>query len=163
MEYRCIYPSPIGELTLVCNETGLIQATALPRTDIPLHNNHPLLAQARLWLDRYFRGEASDPKELPLCPMGTRYQQAVWDLLLTIPWGESRSYGELAQAMAERTGASTYPRAIGAAVGKNPLWILIPCHRVLGAKGQLTGYAGGIENKIWLLSHEGIPFKEETK
>ena len=163
MEYRSIYPSPIGDLTLVCNDTGLSQVSLLPRPDLTLQNGHPLLSQARQWLDRYFLGKTPDPAELPLHPQGTAYQKYVWAQLLTIPWGESRSYGQLAQEINAQTGTPTSPRAIGAAVGKNPLWILIPCHRVLGAKGQLTGYAGGIENKMWLLRHEGIPFKEEIR
>ena len=163
MEYRSICSSPIGDLTLVCDDIGLTQVSLLPRPDLPLQNGHPLLSQARQWLDRYFLGKTPDPAELPLHPQGTAYQKSVWAQLLTIPWGESRSYGQLAQEITAQTGTPTSPRAIGAAVGKNPLWILIPCHRVLGAKGQLTGYAGGIENKMWLLRHEGIPFKEKIR
>lgn len=162
MKYRSIYSSPIGELTLVCDNNGLNQVSTLPRTEIPLHSTHPLLIQAHCWLDRYFRGEAPDPGELPLCPAGTAYPQSVWALLLTVPHGERRSYGRLARELAAQTGKATSPRAIGAAVGRNPLWIMIPCHRILGTKGQLTGYAGGKEAKQWLLCHEGIPYKEET-
>lgn len=162
MQYRSIYSSPIGELTLVCDGDGLNQVSSLSRTEIPLCSGHPLLIRAHGWLDRYFRGDAPDPGELPLCPVGTAYQQSVWALLLTVPYGEYRSYGQLARELAARTGKGTSPRAIGAAVGRNPLWILIPCHRILGAGGQLTGYAGGMEAKQWLLRHEGIPYKEET-
>jgi len=107
----------------------------------------PVFEAARQWLDRYFAGE--DPGSTPpLAPEGTPFQRRVWELLRTIPQGQTATYGQLAQ----RLGSS--PRAVGSAVGHNPISILVPCHRVLGSDGGLTGYAGGVERKLWLLRHE---------
>jgi len=115
----------------------------------------PVFRAVRLWLDRYFRGGDPGPTP-PLAPEGTPFQREVWALLQAIPYGETTTYGLLAQGFAARTGRRTSPRAVGAAVGHNPISILIPCHRVLGADGGLTGYAGGLERKQWLLQHEKI-------
>ena len=110
----------------------------------------PVLRAARLWLDAYFAGTRPDAAALPLSPRGTDFQRAVWQELRTIPYGETRSYGEIAA----RLGSSA--RAVGSAVGRNPISLIIPCHRVLGAKGALTGYAGGLERKEALLALEGV-------
>ena len=110
----------------------------------------PVLRAARLWLDAYFAGERPDAAALPLSPRGTNFQRAVWRELRTIPYGETRRYGEIAA----RLGSSG--RAVGSAVGRNPISLMIPCHRVLGAKGALTGYAGGLERKEALLALEGV-------
>ena len=110
----------------------------------------PVLRAARLWLDAYFAGERPDAGALPLLPRGTDFQRAVWRELRTIPYGETRRYGEIAA----RLGSSA--RAVGSAVGRNPISLIIPCHRVLGAKGALTGYAGGLERKEALLALEGV-------
>jgi len=116
----------------------------------------PVLALAARWLDRYFAGEKPGAEELPLAPEGTRYQRAVWDVLRDIPYGEVKSYAEVAAAAAKRMGTSSASaRAAGGAVGRNPLSVFIPCHRVVGAGGSLTGYAGGLDRKEWLLRHEG--------
>ena len=109
----------------------------------------PVLHAARDWLDRYFRGEKPDAAALPLAPKGTDFQKRVWHELRSIPYGQMVSYGALASML----GSSA--RAVGSAVGHNPLSILIPCHRVLAADGSLTGYAGGLENKEKLLRLEG--------
>jgi methylated-DNA-[protein]-cysteine S-methyltransferase len=94
--------------------------------------------------------------DIPLAPGGTSFRRQVWKLLQAIPYGENRSYGDIAREMARLMGKEKMSaQAVGQAVGSNPISILIPCHRVVGAKGQLTGYAGGIPNKIWLLRHEG--------
>ena len=110
----------------------------------------PVLRAARRWLDAYFAGERPDAAALPLAPRGTDFQRMVWQELRTIPYGETRSYGEIAA----RLGSSA--RAVGSAVGRNPISLIIPCHRVLGAKGALTGYAGGLERKEALLALEGV-------
>lgn len=107
----------------------------------------PVFGEVRRWLERYFAGEDPGPTPL-LAPEGTPFQRRVWELLRSIPWGETVTYGELAR----RLGSSA--RAVGSAVGRNPISILIPCHRVLGADGGLTGYAGGVERKMWLLHNE---------
>lgn len=145
------YQSPLGLLLLAWEEGGLCglwmnreapeEAVALPE-------------EAAQWLDDYFR---SQPREIsfPLKPAGTAFQKQVWQILLAIPYGQTRSYGEIAREMAARTGKETMSaQAVGQAVGKNPISILIPCHRVVGSRGQLTGYAGGLDNKSWLLTHE---------
>ena len=108
-----------------------------------------MLRRARCWLDDYFAGKNPDASALPLSPKGTAFQRAVWQELRKIPYGETESYG----ALAARLGSSA--RAVGSAVGRNPLSIIIPCHRVLAADGGLTGYAGGLENKKKLLRLEG--------
>ncbi len=110
------------------------------------------------WLELYFSGKR--PDFLPrLCPMGSAFQMQVWELLLQIPYGESTTYGALAAKLAQARGLERMSaQAIGGAVGHNPISILIPCHRVLGADGRLTGYAGGRDNKAALLTLEGIPF-----
>lgn len=119
----------------------------------------PVLRRARDWLDRYFAGEIMLPGELPLAPAGSAFRQAVWEYLCEIPYGEVTTYGEIARKMAARLGrASMSAQAVGGAVGHNPISIIIPCHRVVGANGNLTGYAGGIDRKIQLLKLEGVVF-----
>ena len=115
-----------------------------------------MFVQAKEWLDRYFAGEKPRISELKLEPAGSEFRKAVWEALCQIPYGEVVTYGELAQKMAvlhnrERMSA----QAVGGAVGHNAISIIIPCHRVVGANGSLTGYAGGIDKKIKLLTHEG--------
>lgn len=116
----------------------------------------PVLAQARSWLDRYFSGDVPDPRELPLAPHGTPFRHAVWEALLAIPYGETVTYGQLAQRVGDMSGTRASARAVGGAVGANPIGIIIPCHRVVGASGSLTGFGGGIETKVALLAHEGV-------
>ena len=157
MEVFTQYLSPIGILTLTSDGTPLtglwmeqqnFDCTALSRQDAL-----PVFTAVRSWLDAYFAGRHVTA-EFPLSPAGTPFQREVWKILLTIPYGETTTYGTIAKQLGEKMSA----QAVGQAVGKNPISIIIPCHRVLGAKGQLTGYAGGTENKQWLLRHE-----EETK
>ena len=150
MDY-CEYPSPVGTLHLTADEGGLTGIWMHPEET----ENFPILPQAKAWLDGYFSG---NPAEIsfPLNPHGTSFQKQVWALLLTIPYGETTTYGCLAREMAQRTGKEKMSaQAVGQAVGANPISILIPCHRVVGAKGKLTGYAGGLDKKEWLLRHEG--------
>ena len=154
MIYYCQYPSPIGSLTLFSDGfslTGLIPGE--PEFHGMDMENLSIFDCARSWLDAYFSGNPI-PVDFPLCPSGTDFQRRVWALLPAIPYGQTLSYGAIARQLGENMSA----QAVGQAVGKNPISIIIPCHRVLGAKGQLTGYAGGIENKKWLLRHE-----EESK
>ena len=111
--------------------------------------------RAKVWLDGYFSG---NPAELsfPLNPHGTSFQKQVWEILLTVPYGKTTTYGAIAREIALRTGKEKMSaQAVGQAVGANPISILIPCHRVVGANGKLTGYAGGLDKKEWLLRHEG--------
>jgi methylated-DNA-[protein]-cysteine S-methyltransferase len=123
-------------------------------------DNLSVFAIARDWLDRYFVGEKPATSELPLAPIGSNFRKEVWNILRNIPYGECITYGNIARTIAAKTGQKTMSaQAVGGAVGHNPISIMIPCHRVVGANGSLTGYAGGIDKKIKLLEHEGIaPF-----
>lgn len=155
--YFTEYDSPIGTLLLTCREEGLtgLWMNREASRELLRQDDHPVFLETTAWLDAYFRGE-KPPVTVALCPEGTAFRQQVWRLLQAIPYGESRSYGDLARQMAVILGKEKMSaQAIGQAVGSNPISILIPCHRVVGSKGQLTGYAGGIDNKIWLLRHEG--------
>lgn len=152
--YCTRYDSPVGTLLLTAEDSGLTGIYMNREIPDQLHE-HPVLQQTVLWLDAYFRGE-KPPADIPLRPEGTAFRKQVWQLLMAIPYGESRSYGELARELAVMLGKENMSaQAVGQAVGSNPISILIPCHRCVGAKGQLTGYAGGIDKKIWLLRHEG--------
>ena len=160
MIYSTKYPSPLGEILLASDGealTGLWMDTQpFPQTEMAAGDALPLFREVRDWLDAYFRGEAPDPNALPLSPAGTAFQKQVWNILLTIPYGAARSYGDIAREMASLSGKEKMSaQAVGGAVGRNPISIIIPCHRVVGAQGQLTGYTGGLDKKIWLLRHEG--------
>jgi O-6-methylguanine DNA methyltransferase len=152
-----IEPSPLGELLLSASETALVGLHVVRGRHVPelqaewVHRpDHPVLAQARSQLRDYFLGGLRD-FTVPLAPAGTPFQKRAWAALLAIPYGQTRSYGAQARAM----GQPSATRAVGAANGRNPIAILIPCHRVLGADGTLTGYAGGLDVKRFLLELEG--------
>ena len=152
--YSMQYDSPLGTLLLTCTDQGL-SGIFWNRENPEKQANHPVLQETKQWLDAYFRGENPEVP-VPLAPQGTVFQKQVWQLLLSIPYGNTLSYGALAREMAKICGKKKMSaQAVGQAVGKNPISILIPCHRVVGTKGQLTGYAGGLETKIRLLRHEG--------
>ena len=154
--------SPVGQLLLTAEGdslTGLWMGRTPPEgAECP---EHPVLKKTAIWLEDYFRGE--DPEvDIPLAPAGTAFQKLVWQMLLTIPFGETGTYGAIAREMAEKMGKATMSaQAVGQAVGKNPISILIPCHRIVGAEGKLTGYAGGLEKKRWLLRHEGWQLRND--
>lgn len=160
----CTYDSPVGVLTLAAGDDGLKglwlegQKYFAGTLDAPMEareNEH--LDQACEWLDEYFAGESPDISNLRLAPNGSDFQQLIWGLLCEIPHGEVRTYGDLAKDAAKKLGKSRMSaQATGGAVGHNPISIIIPCHRVVGATGSLTGYAGGIDRKLWLLEHEGV-------
>jgi len=120
-----------------------------PRIDPDWTSDPDLLADAAKQLDAYFVGDLTD-FDLPLTPLGTPFQQAVWMALREIPFGTTCAYGQIAERVADRTKT----RAVAAAIGRNPIGIVVPCHRVVGADGSLTGYAGGLDRKRWLLDHE---------
>ena len=159
MYYATTYQSPIGVITLACDghslvglwnegqkyHGGSITGAMTPRRDLPIFD------QAKQWLDKYFAGEQPAISALPLAPVGSAFRQGVWDILRGIPYGEVVTYGEIAKKMGCKSS-----QAIGGAVGHNPISIIIPCHRVVGASGSLTGYAGGVEMKIRLLELEGV-------
>ncbi len=149
MIYVSNYPSPLGNLRLTGDAqglTGLCFAPAGEEVQI-----HPIFFQTCRWLDIYFSGK--EPDFMPKLHLeGSPFRMGVWSLLQAIPYGKTVSYGELAKILAPRMSA----RAVGGAVGKNPISILVPCHRVMGTQGKLTGYAGGLDKKIALLQIEGI-------
>ncbi len=158
MFYQTVYPSPLGEITLVCDEGALVSLSLPGQRGFPravLAGEHPILAQATQWLDAYFAGNAPSPAALPLRPEGTEFRRLIWGLLLEIPYGKTVSYGALAKKAAEILGKPRLSaQAVGQAVGANPIAIVVPCHRVVGADGSLTGYAGGIHYKRSLLQLE---------
>lgn len=169
MEFYTQYASPLGQLTLRSDGTALtglwmegqkyfsgIEPAWQRRDDLPL------FAAARQWLDDYFAGAQPDVSSLPLSLQGTAFRQEVWQLLLEIPYGATTTYGALAAQLAQRRGMAHFSaQAVGSAVGKNPISILVPCHRVVGSGGALTGYAGGLPRKTWLLHHEEHKIGEE--
>lgn len=148
--------SPVGDLTLLAHDSALIALvwrTArhpdLPFTEAIVDADHPLLRETARQLAEYFAGRRR-AFELPLEMRGTDFQRSVWTRLREIPFGETRSYGELARQL----GNPSAMRAVGAANGGNPISIIVPCHRVIGATGSLTGFGGGLDAKAWLLAHE---------
>lgn len=162
--YFSEYDSPIGTLTLTSNGNDLTGVFMHSKAGLTRRDELPVFLQAKDWLNRYFRGERPAPTSLPLSPSGTAFQIMVWQILLSIPYGESRTYGDIAREIAAVFNKDRMsPQAIGSAVGRNPISIIIPCHRILGAGGKLTGYAGGLAAKTILLRHEGISFQEETQ
>lgn len=175
MLYKTHYESPLGDLLLTADAQALTgvwfdgqkyyaqgQADLEPEAGAAICNAPckeelaPLLAEAKRWLDIYFAGKEPD-FDLPLNPTGTDFQKSVWSILCTIPYGKTMTYGQIAaQIAAERGIARMSAQAVGGAVGHNPLSIIVPCHRVVGTNGSLTGYGGGIDRKIKLLTLEGI-------
>ena len=143
--------TPLGSLQLVARD-GLLERIAFPGTHVARlpAADVPVLSLAAAQLGDYFAGRRR-AFDLPLAAAGTAFQEAVWAALGSIPFGETRSYGDLARAL----GRPRAVRAVGAANGRNPLPIVVPCHRVIGADGSLTGYAGGMARKRWLLELEG--------
>jgi methylated-DNA-[protein]-cysteine S-methyltransferase len=151
---QCFIESPIGELTLIASEVGLRRISwphdcVAEGEHIMFDEAHPILAAASKQLQEYFAGDRRD-FTIPLDLEGTDFQRAAWLALADVPYGETASYGE----QAERIGRPRASRAVGAANGKNPVPIVLPCHRIVGADGSLTGFAGGLEMKERLLAHE---------
>ena len=150
------YASPLGPILLAADETGLTGLWFKAQKYFPSflgvdyqEKETPVLTETVRWLDVYFSGK--DPGFLPpLHPQGSPFRQTVWDILLTIPRGQTMTYGEIARRLGVHSA-----QAVGGAVGHNPISILIPCHRVVGSDGSLTGYAGGVERKARLLQLEG--------
>ena len=156
MIYYAFYHSPIGQLLLTGENhdlTGLYVCNYKISADWE-EDSHRFSAVFS-WLDDYFRSDPR-PADFPIKADGTDFQKLVWKLLLEIPYGSTRTYGDIAKEIAELLGKEKMSsQAVGQAVGRNPVSIIIPCHRVIGAGKRLTGYAGGLDNKIWLLHHEG--------
>ena len=161
MIYTSKYTSPLGGILLAADEVGLrglwFDGQKYFARDLPderTERETPALSEAKRWLDLYFGGQ--EPNFLPpLHPVGTPFRQAVWEILLRIPYGKTVTYGEISKQLAEKMGLERMSaQAVGGAVGHNEISIIIPCHRVVGSNGSLTGYAGGINRKIKLLELE---------
>lgn len=162
--YQSIYQSPLGPLALVDQEGGLCSVYFLDGQNPPvyLEKESPALQAGRLWLEAYFHGDSPALDDLPLAPQGTPFQKDVWDLLREVPYGQVTSYGVLARVLAKKYGQEKMSaRAVGAALTKNPLAIILPCHRVLDGQGFLRGYAWGLERKKTLLEGEGLKIVQD--
>jgi len=148
--------SPLGRLKLVASDKGLVailwekdNPRRVPLSNLVENDQHPVLVETQRQLEEYFAGKRKS-FSIALDMRGTRFQRDVWEALLAIPYGETRSYGQLAKQL----GKPRATRAVGAANGRNPVSIIVPCHRVIGSSGKLTGFAGGLEAKAHLLSLE---------
>lgn len=165
MYYSTVYPSPVGLLTLACDGRhlaglwmegqkyygGTIPEAMTNKDDLPV------FSAAKKWLDRYFAALKPALSELPLAPIGGAFRQEVWSILCEIPYGAIVTYGDIARKMAVKMNKeSMSSQAVGGAVGHNPISIIIPCHRVVGSNGRLTGYSGGVAVKAKLLQLEGV-------
>lgn len=168
MIYSTYYSSPVGSIMLASDGENLIglwldgqKYFAATVTDKIIEKNDlPVFNIICKWLDNYFSGKNPSIFDLPLKPNGSEFRKQVWKILCDIPYGQTITYGEIAKILAKqmnKPGMSS--QAVGGAVGHNPISIIIPCHRVIGTNGSLTGYAGGISKKIKLLEHEGIDTK----
>lgn len=165
MIYKTHYDSPLGGMLLSADDKGLTGlwfdgqkyfAYGLEELEACEEQENSILTEAKRWLDIYFSGKEPD-FDLPISLSGTDFQKKVWGILCTIPYGKTMTYGQIAaQLAAEQGAAHMSAQAVGGAVGHNPLSIIVPCHRVVGTNGSLTGYAGGIDRKIELLTLEGI-------
>ncbi len=165
MFYSTAYASRLGAITLASDGENIVGLwidgqkyfAATVKNDVAENPDLPVFDMAKRWLDAYFAGKKPAISDLPLAPTGGKFRQAVWDILCEIPYGQCTTYGEIAKKMADRTKKeSMSSQAVGGAVGHNPISIIIPCHRVVGSSGSLTGYAGGIDRKVELLKHEGV-------
>jgi methylated-DNA-[protein]-cysteine S-methyltransferase len=158
----CSYPSPLGEILASAEQGALTGLWFEAQRHYPqgfesweTKPDEPVLKKLGEWLERYFEGSA-EPFAGPLALRGTPFRREVWDLLLEIPYGETRSYGEMARMLGARHGiAKMAAQAVGQAVGHNPVSLVVPCHRVIGTQGSLTGYGGGLDKKLYLLKLEG--------
>jgi methylated-DNA-[protein]-cysteine S-methyltransferase len=166
MFYSTIISSPIGTITLSCDGDGKNLAglwmerqkyhgDSIPEAMIS-NNDLPIFAAVKKWLDKYFAGEKPGISELPLSPIGSEFRQGVWQILREIPYGKVITYGDIAKKMAAKINRKSMSgQAVGGAVGHNPISIIIPCHRVVGSNGSLTGFSAGVKTKIKLLELEG--------
>ncbi|OCG30546.1 cysteine methyltransferase [Gilliamella sp. Choc4-2] len=165
MFYSTSYSSPLGLITLAGQNNKLIAVWIegqkyfgdTVNEQLEDKPNLAIFNETKKWFDNYFSGKNPAIKQLPLAPIGTPFRYQVWDILCKIPYGEITTYGDIAKKIAKQNKVKTMSsQAVGGAVGRNPISIIIPCHRVIGANGNLTGYAGGIDKKIKLLQIEGI-------
>ncbi|WP_027406530.1 methylated-DNA--[protein]-cysteine S-methyltransferase [Anaerovibrio sp. RM50] len=168
MQYISFFDSPLGKLYLTADDGGLTgiiyeneDGNQLPLnvSDIEFNDEQPDIMDAKLWLSLYFNGGRPDftPK---LSLKGSDFRMDVWDVIKDIPYGKTMTYGEIAKVVEEKRGTRVSAQAVGGAVGHNPVSIIVPCHRVLGAGGAITGYTGGLDKKKFLLDLEEIQYNE---
>ncbi len=172
MYYAAVYNSPVGKIILAGDEKNIIGLwfenqkyieNTMP-SDIIRDQDNPILKKGLQWLDDYFSGGKPAVESLHLAPDGSAFRQCVWNILKEIPYGQTTTYGKIAKEAARRLGKEKMSaQAVGGAVAHNPISIIIPCHRVIGSDGSLTGYAGGTDKKIKLLKHEGIDVRSLRK
>lgn len=163
MQYTSYYQSPVGNILLAADEIGLtgLWFEGQKYFALYLDKEHeekelPIFKQTKRWLDVYFSGKEPD-FSVPLHFTGTDFQNEVWEILYSIPYGTTMTYGEIAKQIAAKRGLKRMSaQAVGGAVGHNEISIIVPCHRVVGSNGSLTGYAGGLDKKIWLLTLEKV-------
>lgn len=164
--YQTKYNSPLGNITICCDEKENIVGLWFEKQKHFAYNidgkmvengNLKIFTKIKKWLDRYFTGKKTDIKDIHLKLIGTQFQTKVWKILCKIPYGKVITYGDIAKQVAKRMKLKKMSaQAVGGAVGHNPISIIIPCHRVIGKNGKLTGYAAGIDKKIKLLELEGL-------
>lgn len=171
MLYSVDYASPVGKLTLAADEKALVGlwmegqryfGSSL-QVETMCHEIVPVLGNAVSWLDAYFAGGKPALENVPLSLQGTDFQLSVWKALCAIPYGKTSTYGAIARQLSAELSRNVSPRTVGNAVGHNPISIIIPCHRVVGSNGSLTGYAGGLERKKYLLQLEGVNMSVSVK
>ncbi len=173
MIYTSKYKSPIGEYTLAASDEGKLVGVwlkgqkyymnGIDLEDTKIKDDDPILVQTKAWLDDYFAEKQPNFADLPLEPQGTDFQRRVWALLLSVPYGFTTTYGVMTEQMEYFSGEPASSQAIGGAVSKNPISIIIPCHRVVGADGSMVGYSGGNEAKEYLLAMERKSRKQRTE
>lgn len=165
MIYTSEFSSPLGTMMIASDGThlkglwleGQKYFAATVKEEQMKQEDLPVSGKIKEWLESYFAGGKPAISELPLAPEGGEFRKIVWQFLCEIPYGEVTTYGAVAKKAAAELGRETMSsQAVGGAVGHNPISIIIPCHRVVGTNSSLTGYAGGIDKKIWLLKHEGV-------
>ncbi len=168
-DYLCSYDSPLGSVTIASDGEAIVglwfegqKHFAASLREASMSDDISVLKAAQTWLDCYFEGN-KPITDMPLKPRGSAFQQLVWNQLLKIPYGHMVTYGEIARRIELEDGHHTSPRAVGSAVGRNPISVIIPCHRVVGASGALTGFAGGLDKKMVLLRTEDIEIDEEAQ
>lgn len=165
MLYKTYYKSPLGKITLISDENYLKRLNlehhrfynGFEEEKILQDDNLEILVKTKNWLDRYFKGECPKISEIPLAPDGSEFRQMVWKILCNIPYGKLTTYGNVAKQIAkQKSSKKMSAQAVGNAVGHNLIPIIIPCHRVIGTNGNLTGYGGGIQTKVKLLELEKV-------
>lgn len=162
--YKTYYSTPLGRMLLISDGDNLLALKLechrfyekFEDSDLNQKDDLEVFKSTKKWLDHYFAGKAPDIEELSLSPAGSKFRQDVWKILCGIPYGGVITYGEIAKKLAQNTDKKMSAQAVGGAVGHNPISIIIPCHRVVGANNNLTGYGGGIKNKIKLLKLEKV-------